>query len=239
MAIINLDLSKITSISNELSALDTTLLNSYVPELKGIINEIKNNVRNTEVNSILGTISSQVDTISGELAVDLPKLEAFLENQMKSYQVSETEAAERVDSVVQKMASFAGMGKSQTNKGKTGSDENASDSKNEELERRIVALEKENKELSKSTWEKAGDEFKSDMSSNWETYKSNLSNLYSDTRTQWAQGDYGSAVVNAFWETPQALFNVGRDTLNLGGSSILDGAGFVIDSIIPGLDFLA
>ena len=109
MAIINLDVEKILSISNELNSLDTSLLNSYVPELKDIINQIKSNVLNDQVNSILGTISSQVDSISGELAVDLPKLEQFLETQMQSYQTTEADAQAKLQAVVNAMGGFAGM----------------------------------------------------------------------------------------------------------------------------------
>ena len=109
MAIINLDVDKIISISNELNSLDTTLLNSYVPELKDIIGQIKNNVRNEQVNSILGTISSQVDSISGELATDLPRLEQFLESQMQTYKLTEAEAEEKVNAVLQKMGAFGGV----------------------------------------------------------------------------------------------------------------------------------
>lgn len=109
MAIINLDVEKILSISNELNSLDTTLLNSYVPELKDIINQIKSNVLNEQVNSILGTISSQVDSISGELAVDLPKLEQFLDTQMQSYQTTEADAQAKLQAVVNTMGGFAGM----------------------------------------------------------------------------------------------------------------------------------
>ena len=109
MATINLDTEKILSISNELNSLDETLLNSYVPELKDIISQIKSNVLNDQVNSILGTISSQVDQICGGLIIDLPRLEQFLETQMQSYQTSEADAEAKLQSVVNAMGGFAGV----------------------------------------------------------------------------------------------------------------------------------
>ena len=67
-------------------------MNSYFPDLKDLIEQIKNNVQNEQLNSILGTISSQVGTISNELSSDLPRLEEFLESQMQSYKTTEAEA---------------------------------------------------------------------------------------------------------------------------------------------------
>lgn len=109
MAIINLSNDKISSLNTEIGSLDSTLINSYFPELKDIINEIKSNVKNDQINQILGTISSQVDTISGELSTELPKLEDFLTSQMTEYTISESEAETKVNAVLQKMMAFSGM----------------------------------------------------------------------------------------------------------------------------------
>lgn len=108
MANINLSNDRIKSINNEITSLDSALLNSYVPSLKDTIGQIKSNVLNEQVNQILGTISSQVDTISGELGTDLPKLEQFLDTQMTEYTTSESEAEEKVNTVLGKMQAFAG-----------------------------------------------------------------------------------------------------------------------------------
>lgn len=108
MANINLSNDKIKSINSEITSLDSALLNSYIPSLKDTIGQIKSNVLNEQVNQILGTISSQVDTISGELRTDLPKLEQFLDTQMTEYTTSESEAEGKVNTVLGKMQAFAG-----------------------------------------------------------------------------------------------------------------------------------
>jgi len=93
--------------------------------------------------------------------------------------------------------------------------------------------------LKKSTWQKAGDEWKSDMAANWETFKLDISDSYSGTRNNWAQGDYLTAIATAIYETPKALISGSFDFGELIGSSAMDSTGFLIDSIIPGLGFLA
>ena len=108
MAIIVLDQTQLKNINNELNSLDTTLLKDYFPELEDLISQIKNNVQNSEIHSILNTISGQISTISGDIGYQLPKLERFLEEQLSSYTTTEEEAESRVNKVVQTMATFAG-----------------------------------------------------------------------------------------------------------------------------------
>lgn len=107
MAIINLSNDKISSLSTEIESLDSTLLGSYLPELSSVVGEIKGNVLNEQINQILGTISSQIETISGELKTDLPKLEQFLNKQMTEYKTSEADAEAKVNAVLSRMESFA------------------------------------------------------------------------------------------------------------------------------------
>ncbi len=108
MAMINLDVEKITSISNELDSLNTTLINNYTPELKDNLISISSNVRNTQINSILTNISSQIDTITGELSQQLPRLQEFLVSQMQSYTSTEQQAEADLNTVLQKMNTFSG-----------------------------------------------------------------------------------------------------------------------------------
>lgn len=108
MASINLSNDKIQSINNEITSLDSALINSYIPSLNDVISQIKSNVLNEQVNQILNSISSQINTIGSELQVDLPKLEQFLDNQMTEYTTSESDAETKVNAALNKMQLFAG-----------------------------------------------------------------------------------------------------------------------------------
>ncbi len=107
MASINLSNDKIQSINNEITSLDSVLINSYIPSLNDVISQIKSNVLNEQVNQILNSISSQINTIGSELQVDLPKLEQFLDNQMTEYTTSESDAEAKVNVALNKMQLFA------------------------------------------------------------------------------------------------------------------------------------
>lgn len=107
MAVINLDVEKIKSINDDLESSNATLLNNYFPNLVDLLGNIKTNVKNYQLNSILNTITSQVNGVSANLKKDLPTVTSFLESQMKSYVLSEEEAESAVNEVLGEMESFA------------------------------------------------------------------------------------------------------------------------------------
>lgn len=219
MAIINLDVEKILSISNELNSLDTTLLNSYVPEIKDIINQIKSNVLNDQVNSILGTIASQVDSISGELAVDLPKLEQFLETQMQSYQTTEAEAQAKLQAVVNTMGGFAGMqpvsiegGGATTGDGGTAQPA-AGDQGN----------------AGQSVWSNANQDFLNDQGALWSEYGQSVSNA-------WKNVGESTGLIDGVINVADATITTVLDTAGAAVSTVVDGAEWVIDQGVEVID---
>ncbi len=109
MAMINLSVDQVESISNELESVNSTLLNSYTPELQNNIASIKSNVLNTQINSILDSISKQIETITTELSQQLPRLQEFLTSQIKSYKVTEAEAEANLNAVLQRMSTISGV----------------------------------------------------------------------------------------------------------------------------------
>lgn len=109
MAKINLDVDRIISISNELDSLNRTLISSYTPELKDTVAAIRYNVQSTQMNSILSTIVAQIDSITNDISTQLPKLESFLETQMKTYQTTEFEAEYKLEIAHQRMQQLVGI----------------------------------------------------------------------------------------------------------------------------------
>lgn len=119
MAVISLNTQQIESINAEITALDNTLLQSYLPELDSELTAIRANVQNAEINQLLSTISQQFNNVKATLAVELPKLEQFLESQMRSYDIQEEEALAALEAVVARMNSL--VKNSGTNVGMFGS----------------------------------------------------------------------------------------------------------------------
>lgn len=115
MAVINLDSQTIQSLGSEINALDTTLLQGYFPELESELNAIASNVQGEELNNIINTINSQFSGVKSVFSTELPKLENFLNDQMKSYTQSEEELDAELTSVLAKMASISGTTLSSSN----------------------------------------------------------------------------------------------------------------------------
>lgn len=110
MATINLDVQTIQSINSEISSLDTTLLNNYLPELESELNAINSNVQGDQIHSIIGNINQQFASVKSSLSTEFPKLENFLETQMTSYSQNEDELDSELVAVLQKMALLSGEG---------------------------------------------------------------------------------------------------------------------------------
>lgn len=108
MAVINLDADQLKSLNTEISSLDQTLLQSYLPQLEEELGQIRSNVQNAELNSILNTISSQFGGVKSALSTELPKLETFLDEQIQSYATTEQAAADAVNAVVNRMQQLVG-----------------------------------------------------------------------------------------------------------------------------------
>ena len=219
MAIINLDVEKILSISNELSSLDTTLLNSYVPEIKDIINQIKSNVLNEQVNSILGTISSQVDSISGELAVDLPKLEQFLETQMQSYQTTEADAQAKLQAVVNTMGGFAGMQPVDI----------AAGGGTTPAEGGTTPAGQTQAPKEQSVWSSANQDFLSDQGALWSQYGENVSKA-------WKNVGESTGLIDGVINVADAAITTVVDTAGAAVSTVVDGAEWVLDQGVEVVD---
>ena len=197
MAIINLSNEKIESLNSEIGSLDSTLLNSYFPQLKEIIGRIKSNVLNDQVNQILGNISTQVDTISGELSTDLPRLEEFLTSQMQQYVTSESEAEAKVNAVLQKMNSFSGNegnatanGTSATGTGSTGQGGNA----------------QQNANNYEHGW---GEKY----AETWSTWWGDVQEAYSDTH----------GLLSGICNTAEAVLDTGGAVIETVGNGLSDG----------------
>lgn len=189
MAAINLDSQTIQNIGTEVETLDTTLLNSYFPELESELSAIANNVQGSEVHSVLNQITAQFGTVKSDLSTMLPKLESFLGEQMTTYSTTEEELDGELKAVLQKMALIAGEGPKNFDTGNQNDNSNEptkepelintpekmvekvkEEQQNSEpltIEQRLEALEKQNAELtaqnaelSKSSWQKYKDDLK-------------------------------------------------------------------------------
>lgn len=220
MAIINLDVEKILSISNELNSLDTTLLNSYVPEIKDIINQIKSNVLNDQVNSILGTIASQVDSISGELSVDLPKLEQFLETQMQSYQATEAEAQAKLQAVVNTMGGFAGVQPVNIDGGNGAAPADGGAAQPADGGQGANG---------QSVWSNANQDFLSDQGALWSEYGKSVSNA-------WKNVGESTGLIDGVINVADATITTVLDTAGAAVSTVVDGAEWVIDQGVEVVD---
>lgn len=130
MSVINLNTQQIQSLNTEISALDQTLLQSYLPSLDQELSAIRANVQNAEINSLLGTIAEQFNSVKATLSTELPKLEEFLDSQMKEYDTSEEEALAALEAVVAKMQSLADGNASSTSSATASSNRSSSSSSN-------------------------------------------------------------------------------------------------------------
>ena len=130
MSVINLNTQQIQSLNTEISALDQTLLQSYLPSLDQELSAIRANVQNAEINSLLGTIAEQFNSVKATLSTELPKLEEFLDSQMKEYDTSEEEALAALEAVVAKMQSLADGNSSSTSSATASSNKSSNSSSN-------------------------------------------------------------------------------------------------------------
>ena len=78
-------------------------MQNYLPELESELNLINYNVKGEEIHNIINTILSQFQGVKLILSTDLPKLEQFLEQQLKSYTHSEEVLEQAVFNVIYKM----------------------------------------------------------------------------------------------------------------------------------------
>lgn len=159
MATINLDTQVIQNINSEISSLDTSLLNNYLPELETELNSINSNGQGDELHSIINTINQQFASVKSELSTALPKLENFLESQMTSYGQTEEELDAELTAVLQKMALLSGEGSSDLDSNSQKASSNETNSDVETLKSEIEQLKQQNAELNKSSIQKANDEF--------------------------------------------------------------------------------
>ena len=103
MSVISLDAQQLNILNQEIMTLDNSLLHNYLPELESQLNLINYNVKGDEINSIINSILSQFQGVKSSLSTDLPKLEQFLEQQLKSYTQSEEVLEQAVLNIIYKM----------------------------------------------------------------------------------------------------------------------------------------
>lgn len=103
MATINLDSQTIQNLGAEITTLDAALIQGYFPELQTELSAIASNVQGDELNSIINTINSQFSNVKSALSTELPKLENFLNDQMKNYTQTEEELDAELNAVLSKM----------------------------------------------------------------------------------------------------------------------------------------
>ena len=163
MAVINLDSQTIQNMGTEIASLDTALLNGYFPELESELGAIASNVQGDELHAIINTINSQFSGVKSSLSTELPKLETFLNDQMKTYQQTEEELDTELTAVLSKMEN---IGTTSTDANGLVDIKDKETSSMDDINKRLEALEKQNAELaaqnaelSKSFLEKANDEF--------------------------------------------------------------------------------
>lgn len=107
MSVISLDAQQIESLNQEIIALDNSLIKNNLPELESELNAINSNVKGDEINPIINTILSQYQSVKSSLSTEMPKLEAFLEQQLKSYTQTEEELETELTSVMNRMVALS------------------------------------------------------------------------------------------------------------------------------------
>ena len=109
MSVISLNNEQLKKISLDISSLDNTLINGYLPSLESGIAAIRNNVTSTNLIGTLTNIDNKVSEISVSLKTNLSKLEEFLDTQLSSYESNEQTAEDRLLSIISKMGGFVGL----------------------------------------------------------------------------------------------------------------------------------
>lgn len=222
MSVINLDSQVVKTIGSEIATLDTTLLQSYFPELESELSTIASNVKGDELHAILNTLNSQFSGVKADLSVALPKLENFLEEQVTSYTQTEEELDSELTSVVAKMNNI--IGDTTTSDGtkpesnKDGDDKNSTESTSpeteainkrlEELEKQNAELIAQNKELSKSHLEKANDEFLREAGADNTTFAESFKHDWTNVGEAYQDG-----LVSGLLETGLAAVNTTVDSV--------------------------
>lgn len=106
---ISLDVEQIRRLNTEISALDSTLLGNYLPNLSSTLDAVNTNLLSDEVNATLLRITSQVESVKSSLSVGLPKLEDFLYSQLSEYSINEETASEALKATIEKMNTLLGV----------------------------------------------------------------------------------------------------------------------------------
>lgn len=109
MALINLDPETLKALNTDISSLDDSLINNYLPRLNSGLNEISSNVQSSEINALINRIKDKLAMISKNLSTRLPELEQFLFYQIASYDSSVQEAVKKISDVIVKMQNLSGI----------------------------------------------------------------------------------------------------------------------------------
>lgn len=109
MALINLDPEALSALNTDISSLDDSLINNYLPRLNSGLKEILANVQSSRINMYVNQISDGVTTISKNLSTRLPELEQFLFYQIASYDSSVQDAVKKISDVIVKMQNLSGI----------------------------------------------------------------------------------------------------------------------------------
>lgn len=106
MTMINLSVEHIKNNGSVLENWNLELANTHFPKVKNLLEEIKANVHNGQINILLNGAANKLDSISSNLKNDLNKVTEFIEMQMTAYRASEEAARERINKVIEKMESL-------------------------------------------------------------------------------------------------------------------------------------
>ena len=109
MALINLDPETLKALNTDISSLDDSLINNYLPRLNSGLNEISSNVQSSEINALINRIKDKLAMISKNLSTRLPELEQFLFYQIASYDSSVQDAVKKISDVIVKMQNLSGI----------------------------------------------------------------------------------------------------------------------------------
>lgn len=217
MAIINLDAEQLKSLNTEIGSLDQSLLQSYLPQLENELGQVRSNVQNAELNSILNTISSQFTGVKSALSTELPKLETFLDEQIQSYATTEQEAAEAVNAVVSRMQQLTGNTKS----------EMATAAQSNAYEERLSKLEGQLDEANKSNWTKANEEFGKEFVADGANYGSRVADHWSQVGESFSNGEIVGGVGDIVGATVGTLWDTGGLVIN----EVANGVDWAVDQV--------
>ena len=240
MSIISLDYKTIESLNDEITSLDTVLLQTYFPNLADELNLIYNNVQGDEIHNIINTINSQFEGVKSSLSTEMPKLEQFLNEQMGSYVQTEEELAADLQDVLSRMSHICeGNGvvfsnpKDNGNEQGSGWDnfhekaeEAAEDAKDnqamEAQEKQIEDLQKQVADLSKNSFQKANDEFLREAGADNAEFADRFTNDWTNVGEAYQDGLFSGLVATggATWNT------------------LANGAGYVWNQTVNGAEWL-